>query len=337
MLHKRAGGAIEVADGPGEQRCRVERAAAGADLVDDDAVGFPAPEGRHEDGNGDDREADQRGGDQRRQAGENASQRALGREPMNHDRRGEEIGNQHRHLVAAEDHEPGDKSGRESIGDGAAVQRPAQQPPGDRPPAEREDLAEMLDAPARRRAEGEGERGNDRATPVPAAVAEEQDDAGAAGEEHREDGDVHGLEAGARQEGGDRHQGRDEQHRLRIGDFRRAREDVGRPGKAEAAMDGARCEDEVRVPVGLGVPGDRHGAGKPGPAEDQPAGREEQQGGGEAKGRGRGRGHGRRRWVRQGLSPASPSPPARAVTCARRGSPEARRRRWRGRRGHASR
>ena len=125
----------------------------------------------------------------------------------------------------------------------------------------------MLDAPTRRAAEGEGQRREQRARRMPAAIAEIQHQREAARRQHGEDDAVLQLKRRlGRSPGGEKKKRRKNQ-RLRIGDLRHAGEDIGRPKRRLARMQRVSEKGELRLEMRLGVPGNGVVAGQKGKSE----------------------------------------------------------------------
>ncbi len=104
---------------------------------------------------------------------------------------------------------------------------------------------------------------------MPAAVAEEQDDAGSAEKEVGEGDDVEGAQADRPMCDGEQHMQRREQQRLRVGDLRPAGENIGRPPWPFAARHRARQKLHRRKELRFRIPWNGDGAGEPRPRRQQ--------------------------------------------------------------------
>mgnify|MGYP003704160655 CR=1 FL=1 len=125
----------------------------------------------------------------------------------------------------------------------------------------------MLDARRIRAPERERQRRNQRAADMPAALAEDQDDAEAAEEDVREHDRVRCAKARIWiEQREDDVQGR-ENERLRIRDLRPAGVDVRRPERRLPLGERTREEGELGEELRFGVPGDGDAAGEPRPGE----------------------------------------------------------------------
>src|SRR5690606_33503444 len=138
--------------------------------------------------------------------------------------------------------------------------------------------AGVLDARSGRAAEGEHQRGNQRAACVPAAVAEKQDDADPTEEEVGKGHRISRAEAGIRgQRGKKKVQGREDQG-LRVGDLRPAREHVGGPERQLASGQRSGEELKLRQELRLRVPRNGDAAREPWPSEHKKGGGEDEDG-----------------------------------------------------------
>ena len=154
----------------------------------------------------------------------------------------QEIDREQRHLVAAQHDAGGDDAGGDAVEDRAPRQRAVEAHQGHRQIGEAQHLADVLDAPGHRCPVAEGQRGDQRARPVPALVAEPQHQGRAAEEHHRQHGGVDGPRAGRRVDERQHQERRREDHRLRVGDLRVAAEDEGRPERRLARRRGSGRE-----------------------------------------------------------------------------------------------
>ena len=147
------------------------------------------------------------------------------------------------------------------------VERAAERKEGQRKPGETQHLSDMLDAPRRRAPEDEGDGGDQRALGAPAAVAEIEQHAKAAERQHAEQHAVGELE-GRRRAKQRRHQiGRREDQGLRVGDLRRACENVRRPERTFTPVQALREKLQLSVGVSFRIPRDRHDSREPWPAD----------------------------------------------------------------------
>ena len=236
---------------------------------------------RHDDRYDGDHGAAQRRGGQWLQARAQPLDDAVAGEPPGQHVAGEHIETQQRHLVAADRQKPAECARGEARAPRCAFQRPREEPQDQRQVREADDLADMLDARARCAAEREGERRHHGAAGMPAAVAEEQDDADPAecqiGEDHR----IEGPQADRRIERCEQHVQWREHQRLRIGYLRPAGEHVRRPPRPFAVRDRGREELHLREELRLGIPRDGDVAGEPGPCGQRERGQEDGDRGGE--------------------------------------------------------
>ena len=122
----------------------------------------------------------------------------------------------------------------------------------------------MLDAPGRRAAEGQSERRHQSAGRVPSAVFEEDERREPAEREHDEDDCIRGDKRRIGVQGRQQEKRRREYQRLRVGDLRRAREDIWIPERALSGMQGMGEKLKLGIEMRLGVPRDRHAAAEPG-------------------------------------------------------------------------
>ncbi len=208
-------------------------------------------------------------GRERQRAGAERDPRLMCRKGAPDRKPRQEIDAEQRHLIAAQDDAGRHEAGGDAVEDRAARQRAIEKDHGDRQVGEAQHLADVLDAPGHRRPVAEGQRRDQSAGPVPALVAEPQHQRRAAQEHTREHGGIDRPQAGRAVQKGEHQEGRGEDHRLRVGDLRMPAEHEGRPGRGFAAREALRQELDLRLEVGLGVPGDRHAARQPGPADDE--------------------------------------------------------------------
>ena len=208
-------------------------------------------------------------GRERQRAGAERNPRLMCRKGAPDRKPCQEIDAEQRHLIAPQDDAGRHEAGGDAVEDRAARQRAIEKDHGDRQIGEAQHLADVLDAPGHRRPVAEGERRDQSTGPVPALVAEPQHQRRAAQEHHASTVASTAHRLGARVQQGEHQEGRGEDHRLRVGDLRMPAEHEGRPGRGFAAREALRQELDLRLEVGLGVPGDRHPARQPGPADDE--------------------------------------------------------------------
>ena len=177
-------------------------------------------------------------------------------------------------MVATDREQPAEHAGRQAEPPRAALERAREQPQREHQVTEADDLARMLQARIGRAAEREGERRDQRAGRMPAAIAKEQDDADAAEEQVSERHAVERDPARRRVEQRQQEIKRREDQRLRVGDLRPAREHVGRPERRLSGRQRARQEIDLRSELRLPVPRDRDRARQPGPCRQQERERE---------------------------------------------------------------
>ena len=129
----------------------------------------------------------------------------------------------------------------------------------------------MLQAPGRRTAKGESERGDQRAFRAPAAIEKQHHQSQPAEREHAESDGVEGYERRRAIKQSQQEMRRRENQRLRIGDLRMAAKDVGRPERRLARVQRAGEKRQLRIKMRLGVPWNGECAREPGPGEQQGA------------------------------------------------------------------
>ncbi len=249
----------------------MHRAARRVRIGDRRAVRLLREQDRQDDRPGHDERARERARGEGYEAPRDAAARPPGSEPMRRDRAREKQEAEEGDLIAVQGHQAGGEAGERAVEEGVARQGPRQEEQRHRPEGEAQDLADMLHPPAGRHAEGEDEGRGERPGRMPGTVAGVGHDRERAEPEHAEDGGVEGAKARIGIEGREGEEGRREDQGLRIGDLRRAGEDVGRPERLLAAMQRLRQELQLRIKMRLRVPGDRDRAGEPGPAQDRPA------------------------------------------------------------------
>jgi hypothetical protein len=275
--HVGVGGAEQIRDDEHEEEHGVQRAASGRFQADDGTVaGSGQQRGEHhrDHGDGGGRHGACR---ERKQRAADAREPPAAVEPPRDDVKGEHVKPDQRHLIASDDEERDHGAGRKAEAPGRAVQRARHEPQRDRHIRQADDLAGVLQARRRRAAEREDQRRDHRAAGMPAAVAEEQHQAGAAGKQIGEGDGVDGAEARGRVEPRQGEMQRREDQRLRIGDLRPAGEDVRRPERLLAARQRRREELQFGLKLRLGVPRDRDGAGQPRPRQQGEGGGVEEQ------------------------------------------------------------
>ena len=257
-----------------QQEGRMERAASGADEVDLGAVRLSGEKGCQYDGHeGDDHAARGAGREGLQAVDHGFVQIRPARDPGD-DPCGKQVDDQQRDLVTAADDEAGRDTCGEAPGFRFPFQRAAQEDDGERQVGEAHHGAIVLQPPCHRRAERIAERRDESAGGMPAHVAEQPDDAEARAEQAQEHRDVGGVAAGCRVQQREQQHRRREDLRLRIGDLRVAGKHVRGPERQFAAPDAGGEELHLRQEMRLGIPRDHDLAGEPGPAEQQPADRE---------------------------------------------------------------
>ena len=268
VLHA-ARGAEHVGHHQRQQQGRMQRAARGADVVDRGTVGLLHQQGRQQHRHGDEERAHTPPAASGSALARNAARGSAAVSRRHTTKARQQIDAEQRHLVAPQHHAGGDDPGGNAVEDRAPCQRPVQAQHRHGQIGEAQHLADVLDAPGHRGPVAEGQRGDQPAGPMPAPVAEPQHES-RAGEEHAgQHGGVHRPQAGGAVDQRQRQERRGEDHRLRVGDLRMAAEHIGRPGRRVAARQALRQELDLRQEVRLGIPGDGHAAGQPGPADDQ--------------------------------------------------------------------
>jgi len=182
----------------------------------------------------------------------------------------------------------------------------------------------MLNAPGHRATEAEGERGDQAAGPVPAAVAEPQHQPGATEPHHDKQRGIDGPQARRAGQRRERKIWGREDHRLRVGDLRVAAEGKGRPERRLPAMQCPGQEGDLGREYRLAIPWNGGRAAQPRPIDEH--GQEEI----EAKGQTEGVGAAQRRGrpvrdlpVVVQASPELHRRPPRALCCARGCGPAA--------------
>ncbi len=179
------------------------------------------------------------------------------------------IDREQRHLIAAEHDQGGEHTSARTGPPRRALERARQQPQRQRQEHQALDLADVLDARCCRAAERERQRRHQRAADMPAAVAEEQDHAGAAGVEQHEHQNVGEPRAWVRNEQRHNEMEGGEDQRLRIGDLRPAGKDVRRPERRLAGRERAGEECKLRIELRGGVVGNFDRARQPGRCQRQ--------------------------------------------------------------------
>ena len=278
------GGAVEIRKGERQQVRRMQRAASRRHQVDDRPVGGGGEQIGHQDREPGDQGGCDPCGDQRPDACDDPRERMHAGQPVRDHQAGHHVEAEQGHLIAPERDQAAGDPGRGTCSLRRAHKRPRQQPEGERQPGEAGDLAGMLQPRSRRAAEREPERRHQRAGDMPAAVAEQQDDADAAEKQRREGHGVGGAEARPRVEPGERQMQGREQHRLRVGDLRPAGERIGRPQRRLPGGERGGEELQLRLDLRLGVPWNGDGARQPRPGDHHEGEREDRNGGGEREG-----------------------------------------------------
>ena len=248
----------------------------------------------HDDGNGGQQRRAHRRRRQRLDAGAHASERLIAGRPIRQHESGDHVERQQRDLIPSDRHQSGEHAGRHPRPPRRALERAGDEPERQRQIREADDLDGVLHPGIGGAAERDRHRRHQRASRVPAAVAEEQDDADSAQEQI---GEGHGIEGAQADRGfrrGEQRMQRGEHQRLRIGNLRPAGEDVGRPPRPFAARQRSGEELHLRKELRFRIPRDRHRAGEPRPGRHQECEREYREADGERNARRRGCG-GRRR------------------------------------------
>ncbi len=177
---------------------------------------------------------------------------------------------QERHLIRVKRNQRREKARQCAIARGAEAQAALQHPERPGEIDQRKDLPRMLDAPRGRTAIGKGNGRNERCRGVPAPVTAETENAERAEKQAREGHRIGHAHGGVGREQRQQQMRRREDQRLRIGDLRVPAKHERRPERAFTAMDGLCQKHDLRMEMRLGIPGDCHGTGKPGPGKPQP-------------------------------------------------------------------
>ncbi len=233
VVGHRPGGAEHVRRQRRHQQRGMQRAAPGADQIDVRPVRLLGDQRRHGDRKRDQQRPGDGPGGQRPETAAQASpratiaggrgiarcQRAAEHDLPNH-QHDQQIDRQQRDLVAPEHHERGDRAGGDPVPRRAARHSPAEQHQHDRQICETDHLPGVLDAPGHRGSEREGDRRDQPAGPMPAAITEPDHHRQRAEQNGDEHGRIDGPEARVAIDECQRQKRRREDQRLRVGDLR---------------------------------------------------------------------------------------------------------------------
>ncbi len=181
----------------------MQRAGRRRCVADLGPVGAGREQRGHDDRNGGNQRGAHAGRGERREARAHACKRIHAGEPVREHEAGEHVKRQQGDLVAADRHQPRERTRRQPRSPRRPLDGSRHQPEDQRQVSEADHLDGVLDARTGGAAEREGQRRHQRPAGMPAAVVKEQDDAEPAEEQVDECHDIEGAQADCRIEGGE--------------------------------------------------------------------------------------------------------------------------------------